>query len=100
MYLIAIAWLYVALMMALAEAVSPQGSVLGALFTFVLYGVAPMGLVLYLVGTPARRKARRLAEARSGVDQALSDPGGPASGQRDGSHHAPAEPLPPVREEA
>ena len=31
MYLVAIAWLYVALMMALAEATSTQGTVLGAL---------------------------------------------------------------------
>ena len=30
MYLVAIAWLYVALMMAVAEADSPVGSVLGA----------------------------------------------------------------------
>jgi hypothetical protein len=56
MYLIAIAWIYVALMMALAEAVHPQGGVLGAVFTFLLYGVGPLALVLYLVGTPMRRR--------------------------------------------
>ncbi|MGM9513668.1 hypothetical protein ACS5PK_05360 [Roseateles sp. DB2] len=97
MYLIAIAWLYVALMMALAEASSPQGSLFGALLTFLLYGVAPMALVLYLVGTPARRKARRLAEAQEQA-QSLSEPT-PDSGQGDGRHHAPAEPLPPVGKE-
>lgn len=58
MYLIPIAWLYVALMMAAAEATSPQGSVLGALVTFVLYGVGPVALIVYLLGRPARRRAR------------------------------------------
>lgn len=101
MYLIAIAWLYVALMMALAEASSPQGSIFGALVTFLLYGVAPMALVLYLVGTPARRRARHLAEAQAAAAaqaQAVSEPSAD-SGQRDGSHHPPAEPLPPVGKE-
>jgi NADH:ubiquinone oxidoreductase subunit 6 (subunit J) len=63
MYLVAIGWLYVAVMMALAEAVSSQGSVLGALFTFLLYGLLPVAIVMYLLGTPARRAARRRAEA-------------------------------------
>lgn len=39
MYLVAIAWFYVALMMALAEATHPQGTVLGAVFTLLLYGI-------------------------------------------------------------
>jgi hypothetical protein len=39
MYIVLIAWLYVALMMAIAEATSPVGSVLGAIFTFILYGL-------------------------------------------------------------
>ena len=100
MYLIAIAWLYVALMMALAEASSPQGSLFGALITFLLYGVAPMALVMYLVGTPARRKARRAAEALADAQaqaQPVSDT--PASGQRDGRDESPAEPLPAVGKE-
>jgi len=62
MYLIVIAWLYVTLLMALAEAFSSQGSVLGAIITFVFYGVLPMGLVVYLVGTPLRRKELRKQE--------------------------------------
>ena len=63
MYLVAIAWLYVALMMAIAEATSSVGTVLGAGITFVLYGVLPVSLVMYLMGTPARRKAIRAREA-------------------------------------
>ena len=61
MYLVAIAWIYVVLMMAAAEALSTQGSVLGALITFVLYGVFPLSIVLYIGGAPARRRARRAA---------------------------------------
>jgi len=57
MYLIVIGWLYVTLLMALAEAFSSQGSVLGAIITFVFYGLLPMALVVYLMGTPLRRKA-------------------------------------------
>jgi hypothetical protein len=63
MYLIVIAWLYVTLLMALAEAFSSQGSVLGAIITFVLYGLLPMSLVVYLGGTPLRRREARRQEA-------------------------------------
>ncbi|WP_431265623.1 hypothetical protein ACQ859_09885 [Roseateles chitinivorans] len=63
MYLVAIAWMYVVLMMAIVEAFSSQGSVLGALITFVFYGVVPLSIVMYLMGTPRRRAARRKAEA-------------------------------------
>ena len=65
MYLVLIAWLYVTLMMAVAEATSPMGTVLGAVMTFVLYGLLPMGIVGYILGTPARKraiKAREMAE--------------------------------------
>ena len=36
MYLIALGWMYVVLMMAIAEAQSPQGTLLGAAFTLLL----------------------------------------------------------------
>ena len=66
MYLVAIAWMYVVLMMAVAEATNSNGTVLGALITFVLYGVLPLSIVMYLLRTPARNQARRLAaEAES-----------------------------------
>lgn len=63
MWIVAIAWMYVAVMMTLAEATAPNGSLLGAFFTLLLYGIAPLALVMYLLGTPARRRARRAAEA-------------------------------------
>lgn len=62
MYLVVIAWVYVALMMAIAEATHAQGTVLGAVITFVLYGVLPVALVVYLMSTPARKRALRERE--------------------------------------
>ncbi|MGH6648998.1 hypothetical protein [Aquabacterium sp.] len=63
MWIVAIAWMFVVLLMTVAEAVSPVGSVLGAIMTFLLYGVGPLSLVMYLLGTPMRRRARRAREA-------------------------------------
>lgn len=77
MYLVAIAWMYVVLMMAVAEAISPQGTVLGAAFTFLLYGVLPLSIVMYLLGTPSRRQARLKAEEASSPPP---DAGGQAAG--------------------
>lgn len=63
MYLVVIGWLYVVLMMAVAEATNSTGSVLGAIVTFFLYGLLPVVLVVYLMRTPARRKAIKAREA-------------------------------------
>ena len=87
MYLIAIAWLYVTVMMAVAEAMAPNGTVLGAAITLLLYGVLPLSIVLYVMGSPARRRARRAAEARA------------ASGEPDGGSHAAGDAVAPEREE-
>lgn len=65
MHIVAIAWMFVVVLMAAAEASSPQGSWLGAVFTLLLYGLLPLSIVLYLMATPMRRRARRQAEARS-----------------------------------
>lgn len=72
MVLVAVGWLYVALMMAAAELVHPTGSALGALVTFVLYGALPVGLLMYLMATPLRRKARLRAEQASAQGLASS----------------------------
>jgi hypothetical protein len=89
-YLVVVAWLYVALMMAVAEATHPRGGLLGAFFTFVLYGVGPVALLIYLMGRPARRAARerRAAEAEAA---ASAEPGG--------GGEPPADPVAPVRKE-
>ena len=108
MYLIAIAWMYVVLMMSVAEATNANGTVLGAIVTFFLYGLLPLALVVYLMQAPARRKAIKAREAgeleasrsnslelldSSSVDSHSPDAGGhaPAAAQ-DGS-------IPPVRKE-
>jgi hypothetical protein len=77
MYIVVIAWIYVALMMSAAEVVHPNGGVLSATITFVLYGLLPVALVVYLMGSPARRKAikaREAAEATSNPPDAGSKP--------------------------
>ena len=73
MWIVAIAWMYVAVMMALAEAFGPQGSILGAIITLLFYGIAPLALVMYLLGTPARRRARRAAEAAQAAQAAQGE---------------------------
>jgi predicted lipid-binding transport protein (Tim44 family) len=70
MYLVIITWLYVTLMMAVAEATSSTGSLLGAFVTFGLYGLLPMGIVAYILGTPGRKRTIR---AREQAQQAAHD---------------------------
>jgi hypothetical protein len=76
MHLVALAWIYVVLMMAVVEALSPQGSVLGAFITFLLYGVLPLSIVLYVMGTPMRRSARQRAVAQRHAGSAADPDGG------------------------
>jgi predicted membrane channel-forming protein YqfA (hemolysin III family) len=84
LYLVALAWMYVVLMVALAEAFSPQGTLLGALFTVLGWGLIPLSVVLYILATPSRRAARKAKE--SAVDP-------------DGGSHAAGDPIAPEREE-
>jgi hypothetical protein len=86
MMLIAIAWLYVAFMVAVVEATSSQGTLLGAAFTFLLYGVLPVAILSYLMLSPARRRARRAVEP--GLTDRTADRAPPS---------APTEPLDPDR---
>jgi hypothetical protein len=98
MYLIPLAWLYVVIMMSVAEATNTNGTVLGALVTFVLYGVLPVGLILYFMGTPARRRAIRAQEAAE--QQARHEANAaPSAAQPDTGSHAPADPVAPVGKE-
>ncbi len=74
MYLVLIAWLYVTVMMAVAEAASSNGTLLGAAITLLLYGLLPVALLMYLMATPARRRARCAREAASVDPDAGSHP--------------------------
>lgn len=86
MYLVVIAWIYVVLLMSLAEAFSAQGSWLGAIVTFTLYGVLPLSIVVYILGTPARKRALKAASAQPDVGSHA-----PGTAEPDG--------VSPVREE-
>ena len=93
MYIIPIAWLYVALMMAVAEATNSNGTVLGALITFVLYGAFPIALMVYFMATPARKRRIRAQEAAQlqASQQALLEP--------DAGSLAATDAVAPVRKE-
>ena len=97
MYLIAIAWMYVVLMMAVAEATNSTGTILGALFTFALYGLLPLGIVLYIFGTPGRKRARRAAEAEADAVATTDEASVSAPNHSD---HAPGDAVAPVRKES
>lgn len=103
-HLIVIGWLYVAVMMAVAEATNTTGTVLGAIFTFLLYGLAPVALVVYLMGTPGRRRAikQREADAQEAARRAAAEAATKVaedSGLPDQRGEAPADAVPPVRKE-
>lgn len=91
MYIVPIAWIYVALMMAIAEANHSNGTILGAIITFFLYGVGPVALVLYFMGAPARRRAIKAKEAAEMAARANSS-------QPDASSHASTDAVSSVGE--
>ena len=102
MYIVPIAWLYVAFMMSAAEATNTNGSVLGAVITFVLYGVMPVSILMYIMGTPGRKRLLREKEAAeraasqgpiNPTDNAIASVAPP-----DASRHAPADAVAPVGE--
>ena len=64
MYIVAIAWLYVTLMMALTEP-----SATGGVLTFTFYGLLPCALLLWLLGTPQRHRNRSRKVAEQQPDQ-------------------------------
>lgn len=63
MYVVAIAWLYVVIIMAATEP-----SFTGAVMTFIWYGLFPLALLLWLVGTPQRRRSVRKGTAHQKPD--------------------------------
>lgn len=98
MYILIIGWAYVALMMAVAEATNPAGTVLGAVVTFVLYGVLPVSIAVYLMATPARKRRLREREAAERAAHATGAQG-TGSAQPGAGGEAPAAAVAPVREE-
>lgn len=68
MYLIPIAWLYVAILAAVSD-----DTVLGGVLTFVFWGLAPLALFMWLFGTPARRRRQREKAAETCNDRTETD---------------------------
>jgi hypothetical protein len=76
-YIVVIAWLYVILMIAVI-----QKTLVAGVMTFLFFGLAPCALVVWLIGTPARRRRRFQAAAQeeseelpdSVADETLHEP--------------------------
>lgn len=100
--LVVIGWLYVVVMMSIAEAMATNGTVLGAVFTFLLYGLGPIALVVYLMLTPARRRRLRAKEeadqAKARAQAAATSPNAD-SGKPDAGGEAAGDAVAPVRKE-
>jgi len=96
MYLVAIAWMYVVVMMTVVEATSANGTILGAIFTFVLYGALPLSVVLYILRSPGRKRARLAAEAQLAGNPATDT----SAAEPDGREHAAGDTITTERKEA
>jgi hypothetical protein len=99
MYIVPIAWLYVAVMMSAAEATSSNGTVLGAVVTFVLYGLLPVGLVLYIMGTPGRKRVLRAQQEEERQAYLARQAALASDTTPDAGSHAAADAVAPVRKE-
>ena len=91
MLVIAVAWMFVVVLVAVVEATAPNGSALGAIGTLVFWGALPLALVLYLAAAAARRRRRRDAVRAAALQASAMDP--------DGRRHAPGNAVAPEREE-
>lgn len=76
MHIVALAWMFVVILMAAAEGTASNGSWLGAFITLLLYGLLPLSLVMYLLGTPMRRRARKANMERMVVSSPSAAPDG------------------------
>jgi hypothetical protein len=101
MYIVVIAWMFVVVLMSAAEAMSPQGSLLGAIVTFMLYGALPLSIVVYVMGAPARYRRRKALEAAQTAQAAEAAPAlaGVSSLEPDAGGHAAGDAVAPVRKE-
>jgi biotin transporter BioY len=60
MHIVAIGWLYVTLMMAISE-----DSVVAGVLTFLLYGILPVAIILYISGSKQRKKKQEAARLQA-----------------------------------
>jgi hypothetical protein len=85
-------------MMAVAEATNTNGTLLGAVMTFIFYGLAPVALVVYLMRSPGRRRAIKSREAAELATLAEA-PASELSSEPDAGRHAAADAIAPMRKE-
>jgi hypothetical protein len=107
--IVTLGWAYVVSMAALVEATGPDGSMLGAIMTVLLYGALPIAVLTYISGAGRRRRAARAAAASTPPAAAATPADGAGadlstapsdSVDPDCRGQAPGEALAPVREEA
>jgi hypothetical protein len=108
--IVTLGWAYVVLMAALVEATGPDGSLLGAVVTVLLYGALPIAVLSYISGAARRRRAARAAASGAGARETVSaeapptaapEPGAGSEGVDPGrGGQAAGQPLASVREEA
>lgn len=68
MYIIAIAWLYVTVLMAATET-----SWVAGIMTFIFYGLLPLSILLYLMGAPERNRRRKKQAVNASQEQGDPD---------------------------
>jgi plastocyanin domain-containing protein len=69
MYIVAIAWLYVTMLVSVM-----QPTLLRGILTFIGTGLIPLGILLYLLGSPQRRRNARAASPDREVQGAAPEP--------------------------
>ena len=77
MWIVAIAWIYVVVLMAATEP-----TVVGGIMTFVFYCAVPLSILFYLTGAKRRRQRRQVAaqhRGKSGNKDAADDAAGPSA---------------------
>lgn len=72
MHLVAIGWMYVVLLMSITEP-----TVVAGVMTLLLYGVMPLSVILYLMGTKQRKRNRAAAEKSRADSANCPVPGAP-----------------------
>jgi cytochrome c biogenesis protein CcdA len=68
MWIVAVAWIYVVVLMAATEPTLTAG-----IMTFLAYCVLPLSILFYLTGGKRRRARRAMREARQAQDRPKDD---------------------------
>lgn len=68
MHIVVIAWIYVVFMMSITET-----SVVAGVMTFLLYGLLPVSILVYLTGSGRRRRRRHMQEMQRRQQETAPD---------------------------